>query len=126
MVRPLPAADKKAFAVNMLDLDTVTQDAMTARSWGADVVVALLDYGTEYEQEPSADQKELSEEILDHGRGRHPWLPCPRGPAHRAIFTYASWRVNDKYVAYSLGDFVSASRTDRRAGHLQPTSPTAG
>jgi poly-gamma-glutamate capsule biosynthesis protein CapA/YwtB (metallophosphatase superfamily) len=104
----LPADGQKDFAVNMLDLETVTQDAATARSWGADAVVAMLDYGTEYDQQPRDDQVALSEQILNHGvdaiLGYSARLVQPIGH----IFTYASWRANDKYVAYSLGDFLSA------------------
>jgi poly-gamma-glutamate synthesis protein (capsule biosynthesis protein) len=92
----------------MLDLETVTQDAMTARSWGADAVVAMLNYGTEGQPEPSADQVALSEQMLNHGvdviLGYHARVAQAIGH----IFTYASWRANDKYVAYSLGDFLSA------------------
>ena len=82
---------------------------MTARSWGADVVVAILHYGTEYEQEPSEDQMVLSEEILNHGGvdvilGSRARVVQPIGH----VLPYASWRVKDKYVSYSLGDFLSA------------------
>ena len=108
----LPADENKDFAVNMLDLDTVTQDAATARSWGADAVVAMLNYGTEYEREPSVDQVGLSEQILDHGvdaiLGSHARVVQPIGH----IFAYASWRANDKYVAYSLGDFLTAQESE--------------
>jgi poly-gamma-glutamate capsule biosynthesis protein CapA/YwtB (metallophosphatase superfamily) len=109
----LPVADKKDFAVNVLDVVTVREDAMTARSWGADAVVAMLNYGTEYDVEPSAEQVALSKQILDSGvdaiLGSHARVVQPIGH----LFTYASWRANDKYVAYSLGDFVSEQQTDR-------------
>jgi poly-gamma-glutamate capsule biosynthesis protein CapA/YwtB (metallophosphatase superfamily) len=114
----LPADQKKDFAVNMLDLATVTHDAMTARSYGADAVVAMLNYGTEYQQEPSDQQKALSWDILRHGVdvivGSHArviqtighFLPYP---------TYVGSLANDKYVAYCLGDFLSAPETDTTA-----------
>jgi poly-gamma-glutamate capsule biosynthesis protein CapA/YwtB (metallophosphatase superfamily) len=109
----LPAADKKDYAVNMLDVATVKEDAMTARSWGADAVVAMLNYGVEYDGEPSVEQVALSKQILDGGvdaiLGSHARVVQPIGH----IFTYASWRANDKYVAYSLGDFLPAQETDR-------------
>ena len=107
----LPADQKKDFAVNRLDLATVTRDAMTARSAGADAVVAMLDYGTEYASDPSAEQVTLSGDILEHGVdvivGCHAHVIQTIG--HRVTYaTYASWRSNNKYVAYSLGDFLSA------------------
>jgi len=118
VAKKLPAGDEKDFAVNTLDLATVTEDAMTARSWGADAVVAMLNYGTEYEREPNLDQKQLSEQILNHGvdaiLGSRARVAQPIGH----IFTYASWRANDKYVAYSLGDFLSTQDKEYPDGGL--------
>ena len=119
VAKKLPADGQKDFAVNMLDLATVKQDAMTARSWGADAVVAMLDYGTEDQPEPSAGQVALSEQILKDGGvdailGSHARVVQPIGH----VFTYASWRANDKYVAYSLGDLLSAQGAESSGGGL--------
>jgi poly-gamma-glutamate capsule biosynthesis protein CapA/YwtB (metallophosphatase superfamily) len=123
VARSLPEEDKKDFAVNMLDPATVTRDAMTARSWGADAVVALISYGTEDLQAPSADQVALSEEILNHGVDAI--LGCEAGVVQPIghVFTYASWRTNDKYVAYSLGDLLSAAK-EESSGSTSSTSTT--
>jgi poly-gamma-glutamate capsule biosynthesis protein CapA/YwtB (metallophosphatase superfamily) len=43
--RSLPADEQKDFAIGRVDVDTIRQDAMTARAWGADAVVAMLNYG---------------------------------------------------------------------------------
>jgi poly-gamma-glutamate capsule biosynthesis protein CapA/YwtB (metallophosphatase superfamily) len=116
VAKPLPEEDKKDFAVNTLDLATVTRDATTAKSWGADAVVALINYGTEDLQAPSPEQVALSEQILNHGvdaiLGSEAGVVQPIGH----VFTYASWRTNDKYVAYSLGDFLSATKAESPAG----------
>jgi hypothetical protein len=54
----------------------------------------------------------LSKQLLDRG------IDAILGCSGRAIqpighiFTYASWRANDKYVAYSLGDFLSVQESD--------------
>ena len=110
VAKALPTEENKDFAVNTLTLEAVSEDALTARTWGADVVVALLNYGTESGDSPSAEQKSLSENILGHGvdaiLGCEARVVQPIGH----IFTYASWRANDKYVAYSLGDFLSTPR----------------
>ena len=114
----LPADQKKDFAVSMLDLATVTRDAMTARSYGADAVVAMLDYGTEYQQDPNVQQKTLSESILNHGVdvivGCHARVVQTIGHIFTNA-TSASWRANGKYVAYSLGDFLSAQPAEATA-----------
>jgi poly-gamma-glutamate synthesis protein (capsule biosynthesis protein) len=114
----LSADEPRDYAVNLLSLDTVAEDAMTARSWGADAVIALLNYGTEYAPEPSVKQIELSQQILNHGvdaiLGSGARVVQPVGH----IFTYATWRTNDKYVAYSLGNLLSASRPEQPDGGL--------
>jgi poly-gamma-glutamate synthesis protein (capsule biosynthesis protein) len=107
---PAVPEEKKAYAVNILDPDVVAQDAMLARMWGADVVIALLHYGYEYEREPSDAQIEISKEILSRGvdviLGSHAHVVQPI----EHVFEYENWRVNDRYVVYSLGNFVSAQR----------------
>ena len=106
----IPPEEHKAYAVNILDADTVAVDAATARLWGADVVIALLHFGEEYERQPSEEQLDISQEILSRGVdviiGSHPHVVEPI--AH--VVQYASWKVTDKYVAYSLGNFISAQR----------------
>jgi poly-gamma-glutamate capsule biosynthesis protein CapA/YwtB (metallophosphatase superfamily) len=106
----IPPEKRKDYAVNTLDPDVVAGEAMTARTWGADVVIAILHFGNEYEREPSQDQLDLSQNILSRGvdviigSGPHVVQPI----AHVVAFT--SWKVSDKYVVYSLGNFVSAQR----------------
>ena len=105
-----PPEEHAAYAVNTLDADIVAQDAALARMWGADVVIALLHYGDEYERQPNEAQLAVSEEILSRGvdviLGSHPHVIQPI----EHVLAYESWRVVDKYVAYSLGNFVSAQR----------------
>jgi poly-gamma-glutamate capsule biosynthesis protein CapA/YwtB (metallophosphatase superfamily) len=104
----MPPEDNKDYAVNVLDADAVAEEAMIARMWGADVVIALIHYGDEYERQPSEAQVELSQEILSRGvdviLGSHPHVVQP-------IFHVLQYaRGKDKFVAYSLGNFVSAQR----------------
>jgi poly-gamma-glutamate capsule biosynthesis protein CapA/YwtB (metallophosphatase superfamily) len=106
-----------AYAVNTLDVDKVAADAALARMWGADVVIALLHYGDEYERIPNERQISVSKDILSHGvdviLGSHTHVV--QRIDH--VFEY-TWTVNDKYVAYSLGNFVSAQREQYRDSGL--------
>ena len=82
-----------------------------ARTWGADVVIAMLHYGDEYEREPSEEQQEISQRAALRGAwtsilGSHPHVVQPI----EHVFEYSGWKVTDKYVVYSLGNFVSAQR----------------
>jgi hypothetical protein len=107
----LPADQQKDFAVNKLDLDTVTQDATTARSWGADVVVAMVDYGSGSEEQTAAEQKTLSDAISNHGV--EVILGCRAGTIQTiSHFFPLVWPGNDKYIAYSLGDFLSVPKSE--------------
>ena len=122
----LPADQKKDFAVNLLERATVTRDAMTARSYGADAVVAMLDYGAEYASDPSPEQVALSGDILENGVdvivGCRSHVIQTIG--HRVTYaTYATWRSNNKYVAYSVGDFLSAQQ---QVGNGVPTTADSG
>jgi hypothetical protein len=109
-------AEQMAYAVNVLDVDKVAQEAMLARMWGADVVIAILHYGNEYERQPSGEQIKVSQGTVDYEGilsrgvdviiGHHPHVVQPI--AH--VLQYAAWKANDTYVAYSLGNFVSAQR----------------
>ena len=105
-----PPEEHEGYAVNTLDPDVIAEDASTARIWGADVVIAMLHFGDEYEREPSEDQVEMSQEILSRGVdviiGAHPHVAQPI--AH--VVQYSSWRVVGKYIAYSLGNFISNQR----------------
>ena len=106
----VPPAEHADYAVNRLDVDAVAYEAAIARIWGAEVVIALLHYGDEYEREPSEAQIEISQELLSRGvdviLGSHPHVVQPI--AH--FFDFSTWRVNDRYVVYSMGNFVSAQR----------------
>ncbi len=105
-----PPEEREGYAVTTLDPDVVAADAATARVYGADIVIALLHYGDEYEREPSEEQLEVSQEILSRGvdviMGAHPHVVQPI--AH--VVQYSSWKSTGKYVAYSLGNFLSNQR----------------
>jgi poly-gamma-glutamate synthesis protein (capsule biosynthesis protein) len=113
-----PPEEHADHAVNVLDADVVARDAALARMWGADVVIALLHYGDEYERQPNEAQIQVSKDILSRGvdvvLGSHPHVVQPI----EHVFEYESWRLTDKYVAYSLGNFVSAQRERYRDSGL--------
>ncbi len=101
--------EHEAYGVNMLDIDVVAEDAARARLYGADIVIALLHYGDEYSRYEDSAQQTLSQEILSHGVdviiGSHPHVVQPIDHV-----LSRSWKFSDKYVAYSLGNFISAQR----------------
>lgn len=112
------ADEHKAYAVNQLDPDVVAGDAAVARMWGADLVIAMLHYGNEYERQPSERQVAVSKQILSQGvdaiLGSHTHVVQPI----EHVFENTTWLVSDKYVVYSLGNFVSAQRERYRDSGL--------
>ncbi len=106
----LVAPKDKQYAVNRLDVEAVVEEAARCRLWGAEVVIALLHFGNEYEREPSTAQREISQELLARGVdviiGSHPHVVQPI----EHVLQYSERKVTDKYVVYSLGNFVSAQR----------------
>ncbi|MCF6524348.1 CapA family protein [Streptomyces sp. JJ36] len=102
----IPRPQGKPWAVSMLDADRVVADARAARRAGADVVVASLHWGTEWQQKPDARQRELARRLTrsrSDGRrdidlivGTHNHVPQPYE------------KVNGTWVVYGLGDQVAS------------------
>jgi len=99
-----------SYAYNLLEADAVIYEAELARENGADIVVAVLHYGNEYQRNPSTFQRTVSREICEGGVdaviGAHPhvvqpveWIDVERDGSTRQCL-----------VAYSLGNFVSCQR----------------
>jgi poly-gamma-glutamate capsule biosynthesis protein CapA/YwtB (metallophosphatase superfamily) len=107
---------REAYAVNLLNVDRVAEEAAAARALGADVVVAVLHYGMEYIRTPTSEQNEVSQGsaevqgLLSRGvdviLGSHPHVVQPISK----VVQYASGEGKDTYVAYSLGNFLSGQR----------------
>lgn len=90
----------------------IVADAEQARSGGADFVVVSMHWGNEYWTEPTEQQRELAEEMLSSGAvdlilGTHVHViqPCEK--------------INDRYVLYGLGNFLSNQSPDTTGGVLR-------
>ncbi|MHB8868661.1 MAG: CapA family protein [Thermoleophilia bacterium] len=106
---PLPSG--RPYAVNVLSVAAVATEAARARAAGAELVVAFVHWGSEYQRTPSPSQTSVAPALIDAGVdlivGHHPHVVQPiarvRGSSGR-----------EGFVAYSLGNFVSAQRSDYR------------
>ncbi|QOR72108.1 CapA family protein [Ruania alkalisoli] len=102
----LPIPDDAPWSVSLLDAETLTQQARSARAAGADLVVATLHWGLEYQSAPNEEQRALAEALAASGEidliiGNHPHVPQPfelldGGPDGSGL-----------WVAWSLGNFIS-------------------
>ncbi|MFJ7083366.1 CapA family protein [Streptomyces griseus] len=102
---PLPAG--RPWTVNVTDEHRIIEEARAARRAGADVVVLSAHWGTEWQDEPDAQQLELAERLTastDRGRpdidliiGTHAHVP------------QAYEKVNGTWVVYGMGDQIAGA-----------------
>ncbi|MBT1707493.1 CapA family protein [Fulvivirgaceae bacterium PWU5] len=90
--------------VNRLDTATMRKDLVHARAQKPDAIIVFTHWGEEYQSLPSALQKRLTEFCFKHGAqlviGAHPHVIQPM-----------EWRkAENRFVAYSLGNFISGQR----------------
>ncbi len=83
----------------------IVDDAERAREDGADVVVLSMHWGNEYRTEPSTDQTEIAQTLLESGAvdlilGTHVHVPQP------------CEEINGRYVLYGMGNSLSNQSPD--------------
>lgn len=121
----LRVPEEADWSVNLLFADElykkINQDGIIAainraKAQKPDVIVALVHWGSEYDEEISESQKDIADLMLENGVslvvGSHSHYV---GPVERNGAFISP--TGSTLVAYSLGDFVSAAdSTDARAG----------
>lgn len=100
--------------VDYIDKPQITADINRARQMGAEIIVACMHWGVEYVLLPNQEQRKLADFLEEQGVdliiGGHPHVIQPM-----------EMRYNEKhgkkvFVVYSLGNFISAMRTDDTRG----------
>ncbi|MFJ9038928.1 CapA family protein [Streptomyces sp. NPDC102406] len=100
---PLPQG--RPWAVNLIDRQRIVGDARAARKAGADVVVVSLHWGTEWQDEPDAQQLGLGRQLTaSRTRGR-PDIDLILGT--HAHIPQAYEKVNGTWVVYGMGDQIA-------------------
>ncbi|GAB6180314.1 CapA family protein [Desulfotomaculum defluvii] len=103
----IPLPEGREYAVNLLQSDKILKDIGQLRSSGADIIIAYLHFGTEYQRQPNEYQRKVAEELFVQGvdiiLGDHVHVIQPMD------LNYHSNASQDerKFVAYSLGNFIS-------------------
>ena len=91
--------------VNKLNRKELAEDIHAARSMKADVIIAIVHWGNEYEQQPSNEQRDLAHWLItqgvDHIIGSHPHVIQPI-----ELIPYSEYPSNHAII-YSLGNYVS-------------------
>jgi poly-gamma-glutamate capsule biosynthesis protein CapA/YwtB (metallophosphatase superfamily) len=88
------------WVANLLNADQVLAAARAAKQAGADVVVASLHWGTEYQAAPTAEQQALARQLL-----ADPAVDLIIG--HHAHVVQPFEQINGKWVAYGLGNHLA-------------------
>ncbi|MCG0275965.1 MAG: CapA family protein [Thermosediminibacteraceae bacterium] len=104
----IPLPKDKPFLVNLIDEEIILQDIRSAKE-KADAVVVYLHFGQEYSRQPSAEQRNLAQNLIIGGAdlivASHPHVVQP---GEWLEVEDAMGRLTKKYIAYSLGNFISA------------------
>mgnify|MGYP004576898105 FL=1 len=99
-------SDKK-FCINLIDKDLIKKHIETAKNQNADIIVACMHWGTEYQTKQNSEQEELADFLFQNGVnviiGNHPHVIQPM-EKRTVTLEYGSTR--DGFVAYALGNFI--------------------
>lgn len=92
----------------IINKDGLLRSVEAAKAGGADVIVAMLHWGTEFELKPDAKQEEIAQLLFQNGvdviLGSHSHLVGPMVKKSMVV----NGREKEVFVAYSLGNFFSA------------------
>lgn len=106
----IPAPDGETWRGHEIDAARILADAGTARSEGADVVVAALHWGDEYVQEPNDLQRSLAPQLI-----ASPDIDLLLG--HHAHVVQPVENIGGEWVVYGMGNLM--------ANHAEPEGPKA-
>jgi poly-gamma-glutamate synthesis protein (capsule biosynthesis protein) len=96
----LPLPPGEPWLVNVIDAQRILSDARNARAAGAQFVMVQLQWGQEYQSQPTDEQQSLARTLL-----ASPDVDVIVG--HHVHVVQPVERIGDKYVVYGLGNFLS-------------------
>jgi len=109
----------KTFSLNRIDEATIRADIATAKERGAELILVALHFGQEYQEQPNPAQERLVSACFDEGAdivlGTHPHV------IQKQVLEPITDRygvTKNRFVAYSLGNFLSGQRTYPRAAGM--------
>lgn len=92
--------------VNIIDYQTIQAEIEKAKQQSPDKIIMFIHWGTEYQHQPNDKQKQIAQFCFDHGVdyiiGSHPHT-----------IQKSQWQTDttqDRFITYSLGNFVSNQR----------------
>ena len=105
----IPIPNGKEYSVNLIDKDLIKSDLEKAKELGVDIIAVNMHWGNEYRLTPTAEQKDLAEFLFENGvdliLGSHAHVLEPMETRNTVL---EDGTKRDKFLIYSLGNFVSA------------------
>lgn len=100
--------------VNIIDQEKMALDIKQSKNKNLDKLIVFVHWGKEYESLPNKEQMNTADFLFKQGVdiiiGSHPHVLQPM------IYTPQTGKTKEKFIAYSLGNFVSNQRTRKRDG----------
>lgn len=103
----IPIPEDKDFCVNLIDKDLIKKDIESAKSQNADVIIACMHWGIEYQTTQNAEQENLANFLFENGvdiiLGNHPHV---LQPMEQKTVTLEDGTTKDCFVIYAFGNFI--------------------
>lgn len=107
MLNGLTIPSGHPYAVNLLKSDKIIAMARKCRAEGAEIVIAILHWGVEYQRQPNSSQQAIAQKLLTSGvdiiLGSHPHVVQPM----KWITVNKNGKPFKRLVVYSMGNFCS-------------------
>ena len=101
-----------SYAIKGLDREQMRRDIAACRAKGAEIIVAMVHWGVEYSQTPSASAKDLTQYMWKEGvdlvLGSHPHV---LQTMDRQRVERTDGEIRECAVIYSMGNFISNQKT---------------
>lgn len=103
----IPVPEGKDFCINLIDEEAIKEDIEKAKSQNADIIIACMHWGTEYNTSPNDTQKDLADFLFKNGvniiLGGHPHV---LQNMEKRTVTLEDGTTQDGFIVYSLGNFI--------------------
>lgn len=103
----IPVPEGKDFCINLIDEESIKEDIEKAKSQNADIIIACMHWGTEYNTSPNDTQKDLADFLFKNGvniiLGGHPHV---LQNMEKRTVTLEDGTTQDGFIVYSLGNFI--------------------
>lgn len=107
-----PIPSDNPYCIDMMEEEKIIEDIKKAKELDVDIVIVSLHWGLEYQNNPNIHQKRLAESLFYAGAdiilGSHPHVLQPF--EHKKMIDEYG-KEKDKFIIYSMGNFISGQRT---------------